>query len=97
MYITNGWGICISIETKRRDSRDFWHWIRALSMIGQMDGWQEEKHAFEAFILAQRNGEGLWEFPGKFDFMLSNRWQGKHKMIDSTIFVMRLLTGRKAF
>jgi len=90
-------GTCIPIGTKRRDSRDFWHWIRALSIIGQMDAWENFKGEYEAFILKQRNEDGLWELPGRFDFILSDRWQGKGKMIDSTIFVMRLLTGKKAF
>jgi len=43
------------------------------------------------FIKILRNENGLWKFPKKFDFTLSNSWRGINKTIDSTIFVLKLL------
>lgn len=30
------------------------------------------------YIISQANADGLWEFPKKFDFILSNSWRGKN-------------------
>lgn len=87
----------VQINEQNRDSRDFWHWIRALSLLSQFDGWSAYEEKYSKWILSQRNKEGLWEFPKKFDFALSNSWRGKNKEIDSTIFVLRLLMKKKAF
>jgi hypothetical protein len=87
----------VSISEQNRDSSDFWHWIRALSLIAQFKGWEKYEHNFIDWIMQQRNQDGLWEFPKKFDFALSNSWRGKNKMIDSTIFVLRFLGGKQAF
>ena len=87
----------VKIEELNRDSRDFWHWIRVLSLISQFRGWTKYEKRYVDWIMEQRNNDGLWEFPKKFDFVLSNSWRGKNKIIDSTIFVLRLLTKMKAF
>lgn len=87
----------IDISVQNRDSRDFWHWIRALSIISQFHGWSIYKDKYCNFILSQANRDGLWEFPKKFDFTLSNSWRGKNKVIDSSIFVVRMLTGSLKF
>ncbi len=88
----------ISINMNDRDSRDFCHWIRALSLIAQFKGWAKYEQEYVDWILAQRNQDGLWEFPKKFDlFALSNSWKGKNRAIDSTIFVLRLLLKKRAF
>ena len=87
----------VSISEQNKDSRDFWHWIRALSLIAQFKGWEKYKDNFVDWIMEQRNPEGLWEFPKKFDFVLSDSWRGKNKIIDSTIFVLRFLMGKQAF
>ena len=62
----------ISISTHNRDSRDFWHWIRALSIIAQFHSWSAYKDKYYTWIASQANRDGLWEFPKKFDFTLSN-------------------------
>ncbi len=90
-------GDMISISTCNRDSRDFWHWIRALSLIAQFNGWAKYKDRYCDFILSQANQDGLWEFPKKFDFALSNSWRNKSKVIDSSIFVARMLNDSRAF
>jgi len=87
----------VSISEQNRDSRDFWHWIRALSLIAQFKGWEKYEHNFTDWIMQQRNQDGFWEFPKKFDFVLSNSWRGNNKMIDSTIFVLRFLMKKQAF
>jgi len=87
----------VAIHEQNRDSSDFWHWIRALSLIAQFKGWEKYEHNFVDWIMEQRNQDGLWEFPKKFDFVLSNSWRGKNKMIDSTIFVLRFLMKKQAF
>ena len=87
----------VSINAQNRDSRDFWHWIRALSLISKFKGWAKYEQRYSDWIMKQRNQNGLWEFPKKFDFTLSNSWRGNNKAIDSTIFVLRLLMKKRAF
>ena len=87
----------VSISEQNRDSSDFWNWIRALSLIAQFKGWEKYEHNFIDWIFEQRNQDGLWEFPKKFDFVLSDSWRGKNKAIDSTIFVLRFLMKKQAF
>ncbi len=87
----------VSISARNRDCRDFWHWIRALQIISQYRGWTAYKDKYFEWILSQTNEYGLWEFPKKFDFTLSNFWRGKNKTIDSSIFVVKLLNESKAF
>jgi len=88
----------VPIHIHNRDSRDFWHWIRALSIISQFHGWSAAyRDKYCNWIISQANGDGLWEFPKKFDFVLSDSWRGKNKIIDSSIFVLRMLNQSKAF
>lgn len=87
----------VNISAHNRDSRDFWHWIRALSIISQFHGWSEYKHKYCDFILSQADDDGLWEFPKKFDFALSNSWRGKNKVIDSSVFCIKMLNESSAF
>ena len=87
----------VRIDEQNRDSRDFWQWVRALSLISKFKGWAKYEQRYVDWIMAQRNNDGLWEFPKKFDFVLSNSWRNKNKIIDSTIFVLRLLMKKKAF
>ena len=87
----------VVINAQNKGSRDFWHWIRALSLISQFKGWAKYEQKYTNWIWEQRNPDGFWEFPGKFDFNLSNSWRSKNKVIDSTIFVLRFLMGKKAF
>lgn len=87
----------IEISVQNRDSRDFWHWVRALSVISQFHGWSAYRDRYCGHILSQANEDGLWEFPKKFDFVLSNSWRGKSKIIDSSVYVIRMLKGLRAF
>ncbi len=87
----------VEISAQNRDSRDFWHWIRALSLISGFHGWSEYKQKYCNHILSQANKDGLWEFPKKFDFALSDSWRGKNKVIDSSVFVLGMLKGIRAF
>jgi hypothetical protein len=86
-----------ALNVQNKDSRDFWHWIRALSLVSRFKGWVKYKQKYIDWILKQRNKDGLWEFPRKFNFAISNSWRGKNKIIDSTIFVLRFLCKKKAF
>lgn len=90
-------GIPVPIDTHRRDSRDFWHWIRALSIIAPYKGFDDYAGNIGDYILSQRNADGLWRFPQKFDFALSDRYAGKCKCVDSSLFVLRFLCGRRGF
>jgi hypothetical protein len=81
----------VAINAQNKDSRDFWRWIRALSLISRFRGWAKYEQKYSDWIMKQQNQNGLWEFPKKFGFTLSNLWRGNNKVIDSTIFVLRLL------
>ncbi len=87
----------VEISVQNRDSRDFWHWVRALSLISRFHGWSSYKDKYCEWILSQANEDGLWEFPKKFNFALSNSWRGKSKVIDSSVFVIKMLNGSPAF
>lgn len=87
----------IPITAQNRDSRDFWHWIRALSIISQFHSWSAYREKYYDYVISQANEDGLWEFPKKFDFILSNSWRGKNKVIDSSVYVIRMLKGLRAF
>ncbi len=87
----------VPINTIRMGERDFWHWLRALSLTAQLGEWDKYREKYIEWIMDQRNRDGLWEFPRKHDFMLSDSWRGKNKAIDSTIMVLRLLSGKKAY
>jgi len=87
----------VTINAQNRHSRDFWHWIRALSLVSKFKGWAKYRQKYYEWILKQRNEDGLWEFPKKFDFTLSNSWRGRNKVIDSTIYVLRLLKNKQAY
>lgn len=90
-------GDCIPIDTIDRDSRDFWNWIRSLSIISQYSGWKEYEQIYTDWIMSQRNTDGLWEFPKKFGYNLSNVWKGKNKTIDSSIYVLKLLMNKRGY
>ena len=91
-------GEFVSLQEQNRDSRDFCHWIRALSLISQFKGWAKYEERYFEWILNQRNDDGLWAFPKKYSlFGLSNSWRGKNRAIDSTIYVLRFLMGKRAF
>ena len=87
----------ITINVQNRDSNDFWNWIRALSLVSQFKSWKKYEQKYIDWILKQRNKDGLWEFPKKFRFALSNSWRGKNKIIDSTIYILRFLMNKQAF
>ena len=91
----------VPMDIKRRDSRDFCHWVRALSLISQFNGWRKYKDKYIEWVLAQRNGEGFWELPRKpnlFSFPLSDSWRSrKNRIIDSTIMVLRFLNHNRGF
>lgn len=90
-------GIPIPIDTHRRDSRDFWHWVRALSILAPYKGFDAYAGMIGDYLLSQRNADGLWSFPQKFDFVLSDRYAGRSKAVDSTLFVLRMLDRRQGF
>lgn len=91
----------VTLDTIRRDSRDFCHWIRALSLVSRFNGWKKYEDKYFEWVLDQRNEDGLWELPKKpnrYDFPLSDSWKTrKNQIIDSTIMVLRFLNHCKAF
>lgn len=91
----------VPIDMKRKDSRDFCHWLRALALISQFKGWTKYEEHYHEWILSQRNEEGFWELankPNRFDFPLSDSWRNrKNRIIDSTIMVLRFLNHHQAF
>ena len=86
---------CIPIHAGGRDSRDFCHWLRALGIVSRFKGWEKYKGKYVGWIMEQRNADGLWELPKRYDLHnvpLSNSWRGKYgRAIDSTIIVMRFI------
>lgn len=87
----------VNIDVQNRDSRDFWHWLRALSIVSKYHGWSKYKDEYNEWILSQAKADGLWKFPKKFDFTVSNQWRGMSKVIDSSIFVARMLNGSLSY
>lgn len=91
----------VPIDSIGRDSRDFCHWIRALSIISKYKGWRKYENIYFEWIINQRNKEGLWELPKKpnrYDFPLSDSWRTeKNRLIDSSIMVLRLLNHCKGY
>ncbi len=90
-------GIPIPIDTRRRDSRDFWHWVRAVSILAPYRGFEDYAGAIGDHLLSQRGEDGLWTFPQRFDFVLSDRYAGVRKTVDSSLFVLRLLGGMRGY
>ena len=90
-------GIPIPIDTHRRDSRDFRHWIRSLSIIAPYRGFDKYSKRITDHIVAQRGTDGLWTFPEKLDVTLSDRYAGKHKTVDASLIVLRLLSGVRGY
>jgi len=102
IYVYNrGLSDFVAIDTVRKDSRDFCHWIRALSLVSKYSGWKKYEDKYFEWILNQRNEDGLWELPKKpnrYDFPMSDSWRTrKNRVIDSTIMVLRLLNHNKAY
>ncbi|HPV01575.1 MAG TPA: hypothetical protein PK127_03720 [Clostridiales bacterium] len=100
-YVYNcGLSDFVPIGTKRRDSRDFCHWVRALALVSQFRGWKKYRERYVEWILSQRNEDGLWELPRKpdrYDFPLSDSWRSrKNRVIDSSIMILRFLSNSKA-
>lgn len=89
-------GVPIPIDTQRRDSRDFWHWIRALSILVPYRGFDRYAETICDFVLSQRGMDGLWTFPRKFDFVL-DRYAGKRKTVDASLYVLRFLCGQRGY
>lgn len=101
-YVYNcGLSDFVPIRTHKRDSRDFCHWLRALSLVSQYKGWEKYREKYNEWVLSQRNEEGLWELPkrpNRHDFPLSDSWRKrKDRIIDSTIMVLRFLNNNRAF
>ena len=90
-------GIPIPIDTHRRDSRDFRHWIRSLSIIAPYRGFDRYAGRIADHIMAQRGADGLWTFPRKFDDTLSDRYAGMRKTVDASLIVLRLLSGVRGY
>lgn len=91
-------GELVSLNAQNKDSREFCHWIRALSLISQFRGWAKYEQKYVEWVLAQRNQDGFWEFPEKhYWFPLSDSWRGRNRAIDSTIYVLRMLMKKKAY
>ena len=96
VYNSNPGGL-VSLNAENRDSRDFCHWIRALSIISQYKGWAKHEKKYTDWIMGKRNQDGLWAFPKKhYWFGLSDSWRGNNRTIDSTIFVLRMLMKKQA-
>ncbi|HEY8422625.1 MAG TPA: hypothetical protein VIL05_12950 [Thermoclostridium sp.] len=91
----------VPIDIKRRDSRDFCHWLRALSIVSKYQGWKEYEEKYAEWVLSQRNSDGLWELenkPRRFDFPLSDSWRTKkNRVIDSSIMVLRFINRSNGF
>lgn len=97
----NSIGKCIPIDTQRRDSRDFCHWIRALSIISQYKVYEQYKDKYNQWVLGQQNKNGFWELPKRYNLHnmpLSDSWRKqKNRTIDSTIIMLRFLNNAKGY
>jgi hypothetical protein len=84
---------CIPIcETKH-----FFWWMRCISILSRLKGWEHYKIKFCNWVWDQMNADGFWDLinkPGYSQYVLSDSWRkSKNRIIDSSIYVMRFVTG----
>ncbi len=84
---------CVDIN----DTKYFFYWMRILSILSRLNGWEHHKARYCNWVWNQMNADGLWDLtdkPGYSQYVLSDSWRkSKNRIIDSSIYVMRFLTG----
>lgn len=75
--------------------REFYGWVRVLTILSGFDAYEAVREEKREWLMGQRNGDGLWELDRKpygSYLPLSDSWRKrKDKVIDSTIYILRLL------
>ncbi len=79
------------------DTKRFFYWMRNLSILSRLKGWERHKARYCNWMWNQMSADGFWDLitkPGYSHFVLSDSWRkSKDRIIDSSIFVMRFLNG----
>jgi hypothetical protein len=52
----------VSLDAQNKDSRDFCHWIRALSLISQFKGWERYEQKYVDWIMGKEIRTGCGNF-----------------------------------
>ncbi|SDY24847.1 hypothetical protein SAMN05421736_101770 [Evansella caseinilytica] len=84
-----------SVPVPINDTKCFYHWLRLLTILSRFQSWEGSSHSYCRWIWKQRNETGFWDLgkkPRGWYFPLSDSWRiEKNRIIDSSIFVLRLL------
>ena len=86
-----------SVPVPMDNVHDAYHWLRLLMILSRFKAWEERKDKYIDWLMSQKNARGLWDFikrPYGSVFPFSDSWRMENdRIIDSSIFVMRLLKG----
>lgn len=95
------YGKCPNSYVPIDHTKDCYSWLRTISILSRFHSFDEYKNDIHSFLWDQRNKEGLWDFhikPYGSMFPLSDSWRkDKNRMIDSSIFILRILSQWKGF
>lgn len=84
--------VCVPIS----DTKYFFWWMRCVSILSRLKGWEQYKVRYCNWVWDQMNADGFWDLinkPGYSQYVLSDSWRkSKNRIIDSSIYVMRFLT-----
>ncbi len=82
------------------DTKYFFNWMRTLSILSRLNGWVHYKTRYCNWVWNQMNADGFWDLinkPGYSQYVLSESWRKtKNRIIDSSIYALRFLTGYRA-
>lgn len=95
------YGKCPKTYVAPDNMKDCYNWLRTVSILSRFQSWEKYKARVHLFLWNQNNPEGLWDFhkkPYGSMFPLSNSWRkDSSRMIDSSIFMLRILSRWKGF
>lgn len=81
--------------------KNFYSWTRCISILSRYQNWDKYQSKIDSFLWEQRNADGLWDFmknPYGSLFPLSDSWRKeKNRVIDSSIYVLRLMNQWKGY
>lgn len=81
-------------------TKDFYHWLRTLTILSRFAGWEQYKTTYYNWVWQQRNADGFWDLTKKpWGFLrLSDSWRTrKNRIIDSSITVLRFLMNKPGY
>lgn len=91
------YGKCPKMPVSLSNTKDCYHWLRAVSLLSRYKGWDKYKEDINTFLWSQRNIDGIWDFterPYGSMFPLSDSWRkANSRVIDSSIYILRIMSG----